>query len=84
MSPLERASLAIGAAIIQKASETDHRPDIITGDDCRDLAHAVFQSIREPSAAMLIAASGAPGKPTNAVASGLWVRMVDALTEQEA
>ena len=80
MTPIERAARALG--VYDSVPCIDGRDGCPGGVACpanaREAAYAVFQAIREPSETMISAANSAPGKPTHAVSSGLWVRMIDA------
>lgn len=44
----------------------------------REEVIVMLQAMREPTSTMLTAAKGGRGKPTDAVATDLWIRMIEA------
>lgn len=86
MSPLERAARAVRDEIAYPHGDGTFVVEGGFRDDAffREVACAVLEAIREPSEAMLKAASCGPGKPSYTVSSGLWVRMIDALSDKGA
>lgn len=61
MNMVEQMALAIGKAIIAKAKEPEGRSDIITADDCRDIALAALRAMQNPTQGMVEAGANTPG-----------------------